>query len=115
MAGLVVGTFEAENQAAEAVRKLLNSCVRTEHVRTSTLPPRRFATASRRRSVQAHQRPQRGGITVAVRTAGHVAQILALRILREHGARDVGHAPEPVLAPARKALGSGSAQFALPL
>ena len=118
MADVVVGTFEAENQAARAVSKLLASCVPSEHVRTLTLRPRSFGAASRRSRGQAHARPQAGGITVAVRTSNHVSQILALRVLREHGARDVGHAPLDYLPyPLRKNAPStarASAQFALP-
>ena len=117
MAGVVVGTFEAENQAAQAVQKLLQSCVPSEHVRTLTVRPRPFGAASRRSRVQSHLRPQRGGITVAVKTAGHVAQHLALRVLREHGARDVAHTTLGAASQlARKARpGPSSGQFSLPL
>ena len=117
MAGMVTGTFEAENQAAQAVRKLLRSCVPSEAVRTLTVRPRRFGAASRRSRGEIHLRPQRGGITVAVQTADHVSQHLALRVLREHGARDIGHAAvEPSSLPAKKPSGGlPSTQYPLPL
>jgi len=117
MADVVLGTFEAESQAARAVRKLLASCVPSDHVRTLTVRPRPFGAASRR-SRGTHTRQPGGGITVAVRTSNHVSQMLALRVLREHGARDVGHAPLDSLPyPLRKTSPSparASAQFPLP-
>ena len=116
MTGVVVGTFEAENQAAQAVQKLLQSCVPSDDVRTLTLRPRHFGAASRRSRVQSQLRPQRGGITVAVKTAGHVAQHLAVRVLREHGARDVAHSPLAAQSRVKKIPAAPpSAQFSLPL
>lgn len=77
MNAVVTGTFEAENQAVRAVRKLLNSCVPSNCVRT-IVPRTRMAAQS-----------ERGGIMVAVRASDHVSRYLAMKVLRDHGARDI--------------------------
>lgn len=87
MYALVTGTFEAENQAIEAARKLLRSCVPPDRVRT-ILPGSRKRLAIHRAEGGRTPR-QSGGILVAVRTVDHVCQALALKVLQEHGARDI--------------------------
>ena len=82
---LVTGTFEAETQAARAVRKLLNACVPSHRVRT-IVPRGRQRPAASRTDISAGSR---GGILVAVRASDHVSQYLALKVLRDHGARDI--------------------------
>jgi hypothetical protein len=138
MKTIVTGKFAAEKQAARAVDKLLNACIRGGHVRAFLLnrpgrPPRRSAErrvpswrigrtaeetiddasaavelevgpAAVADGVQVSayvgnlsgtgegepQMPQRpAGIIVAVETSNHVAQALAVNVLREHGARAI--------------------------
>ena len=73
---LVTGTFEAQHKAAQAVRKLVKSCVPMDRVRT-TSP----GTGKRQATY--------GPIKVAVMAAEYVAQQLAIRILRNYGAHDI--------------------------
>src|SRR6266481_1667149 len=99
MATVVVGMFEAENQASQAVSKLLRSCVPSGHVRTLVARRRGPSAASTRsngrrssdrRGVE-QRSEQPGGILVAVNAADNVSKFLAVRVLREHGARDIEH------------------------
>jgi hypothetical protein len=115
MYSLVVGTFEAENQAIEAERKLLHSCVPSDRVRT-ILPGSRKRLAQLR-AEGGHAPGQPGGILVAVKALDNVCQALAVKVLREHGARDIERLnaerrarPRPST---RKTL--PSIQYALPL
>lgn len=87
MYALVTGTFEAENQAIEAERKLLRSCVPSDRVRTIFPGSRKRRAALRAESGRTPRQP--GGIMVAVRAGDHVCQALAVKVLREHGARDI--------------------------
>jgi len=80
---LVTGIFEAEHQAAQAVRKLVKSCVPTDLVRTIR------STAGRTpRSNGTTSRPS-GVVKVAVKAREYVAQQLAIKILRDYGAHDI--------------------------
>lgn len=87
MNALVTGTFEAENQANEAVRKLLRACVPSNRVRTILPGTRRRLAAHLAEGGSALSEP--GGILVAIKAPDNVSQCLALRVLREHGARNI--------------------------
>jgi hypothetical protein len=87
MYALVMGTFEAENQAIEAERKLLRSCIPSDRVHT-LFPGARKRLAALRADAGRNPR-QPGGILVAVRAGDHVCQALAVKVLQEHGARDI--------------------------
>jgi hypothetical protein len=138
MKTIVTGKFAAEKQAARAVDKLLNACIRGDHVRAFLLnrPGRPLRRGAERRAqswrigrtaedtvddasaavelevgpaavadgVQvsayagnlsgadegARRMPQHTArIIVAVETSNHVAQALAVNVLREHGARAI--------------------------
>ena len=78
---LVTGTFEDEQHAAQAVRKLVKSCVPVDLVRTIPARKGKRHPADRKRSQQA--------VRVAVRTVEYVVQQLAIRILRGFGAQDI--------------------------
>ena len=84
---LITGTFPAEQQAAEAVRQLIKSCVPLENVRT-ILPGMRLNLA-RHQADGGHAPKEPGSIMVAVKAPQYVQQRLAEKILREHGARDI--------------------------
>ena len=80
---LVTGIFETEHQAGQAVRKLVKSCVPTDFVRTI------HSTAGRaRRSNDTASEPS-GVVKVAVKAREFVAQKLAIKILRDYGARHI--------------------------
>ena len=123
MAIVVVGMFDAESQAAEAVHKLLRSCVPSGHVRT--LVPRRhqLSIASKRRSGRrssdrrgGEQRSEQpGGILVAVNAADNVSKFLAVNVLRKHGARDIEHTAAGHQAPPQKESGTGVPSVQYPL
>lgn len=141
MAAVIVGTFEAENQAAKAVRKLLRSCVPSAHVRTLApafrrsggVSVRRVRVPERRANARMSERrkdargPDRrtdvqvsteraGGILVTVKAADNVSQCLAVKVLREHGARNIEQTTAAQSAPAKKSRsGSPSVQYPLPL
>ena len=87
MNALVTGTFEVENQAVEAVRKLLRSCVPSNCVRTILPGMRKRLAAHRTEGGPIPEEP--GGILVAVKAPDNVSQYLALRVLSEHGARNI--------------------------
>ena len=82
MKTLVRGTFAAEDQAAQAVSKLIKSCIPLDLVRTI------FPTA-RKRHAAPRPASSQGGIMVAVKASQYVAQQLAIKILRDHGAHDI--------------------------
>ena len=88
MYALVMGTFEAESQAMEAERKLLRSCIPSDRVRT-LFPGARKRLAALLRADGGRTHRQSGGILVAVRAVDHVCQALAVKVLQEHGARDI--------------------------
>src|ERR1700704_1328090 len=118
MGMLVVGTFEAEKQAAQAVRKLLRSCVPSEHVRTLAPALRRRISGAIRNGKGRLRDKQSGGILVAVNAADNVSQVLAVKVLREHGARDIEQtsAAAPRSTTAKRARhGLPSIQYPLPL
>ena len=112
---LVTGTFEVENQAIAAVRKLLRSCVPSNRVRT-IFPGMRKRLAAHH-SEGGGDPVQPGGILVAVKAPDNVSEHLALRVLREHGARNIEcRSAERRRAPRatpRRAL--PSVQYPLPL
>jgi hypothetical protein len=115
MYALVMGTFEAENQAIEAEQKLLRSCIPSDRVHTLFPGARKRLAALR--GDGGRTRRQSGGILVAVRAVDHVCQALAVKVLQEHGARDIERLnaerrvrPRPS---ARKTL--PSVQYPLPL
>ena len=87
MYALVVGTFEAENQAIAAERMLLHSCVPADRVRTILPGSRKRLARLRADGGRAPQQP--GGIVVAVKAFDNVCQALALKVLREHGASNI--------------------------
>lgn len=70
---LITGTFGGEWQAAQAVRKLVKSCVPTERVQTLSAGPARRHAA----------------IKVSVMAPHYVEQQLAMKILRDYGADDI--------------------------
>ena len=112
---LVTGTFEVENQAAKAVSKLLRSCVPSSLVRTILPGMRKRLAAHRSEGGPPPDEP--GGILVAVKAPDNVSEHLVLRVLREHGARNIERRnaerrarPRPT---ARRTL--PSVQFPLPL
>src|SRR5215813_13045283 len=100
MATVVTGTFEAENQATSAVRKLLRSCVPSERVRTLVSARRRSHYASQR-SCGRRNAEQPGGIQVAVNAADNVSKCLAVSVFREHGARDIEQTAAPNVNPTK--------------
>ena len=112
MNALVTGVFEAENQASEAVRKLLRSCVPSNRVRT-ILPGTRKRQAAR----GGPQPPEPGGILVAVKAADNVSECLALRVLRQHGARNIERRNAERRASPRRSAGRTlpGVQYPLPL
>ena len=84
---LVTGTFQAEAQAYQAVRKLIDSCVPAKLVRA-------IVPGSRRRLAEhesdgGHPLKEPGGILVSVKAPEYVAQCLAVKILRDYGACDI--------------------------
>lgn len=87
MYALVMGTFEAQNQAIAAERALLHSCVPSDRVSTILPGSRKRLARFRADGGQAPHEP--GGIVVAVKALDNVCQALALKVLREHGARDI--------------------------
>jgi len=87
MSTLITGTFQAEQQAVRAVRKLIKSCVPTDLVRT-ILPGTRKRLAAHQ-SEGGHAPREPGGIMVAVKAPEYVAQRLAMKILRDYGAREI--------------------------
>ena len=87
MSTLVTGTFQAEAQAYQAVRKLIQSCVPANFVRT-ILPGSRKRLAAHG-SEGGHPPKEPGGILVAIKTPEYVAQRLAVKILRDQGACDI--------------------------
>jgi hypothetical protein len=114
MNALVTGTFEAENQAIEAVRKLLRACVPSNRVRTILPGTRKKLVAHRADSDL--QAEQHGGILVAVKAPDNVSECLALRVLRQHGARNIERRSAERRSPRsshRKTL--PSVQYPLPL
>jgi hypothetical protein len=118
MAAVIVGMFEAEKQAAQAVRKLLHSCVPSDHVRTVVATPRRPFGPAFRRSRGPRREQQSAGIMVAVKTADHVSQQLAVSVLRAHGARDIERTafkPESSVPAGKSGDELPSVQYPLPL
>ena len=87
MNALVTGTFEVENQAVEAVRKLLQSCISSSLVRT-ILPGMRKRLAAHH-AEGGGDPAQPGGIMVAVKAPDNVSQFLIMRVLRQYGARNI--------------------------
>ncbi len=114
MLALVTGTFEAENQAVEAVSKLMRSCVPSDRVRTIFTSLRR-PTAHRAQGGRNPEEP--GGIRVSVRAPEYVAQHLAVKVLRDHGARDIEHVNAERRAKPRQSVRGPlpSVQYALAL
>jgi hypothetical protein len=104
MSTLVTGTFQTENQAREAVRKLVKSCVPVDLVKT-ILPGMRLRLAEHQ-AHGGHAPREPGAIMVAVKAPEYVAQRLAIKILREQGAREIEcvGAPEAVAQPANPRL-----------
>ena len=76
MSTLVTGTFEGEHQAAQAVRKLVKSCVPMDRVQTTS-------------SGSGKRHAAHGPIKVAVTAPQFVEQQLAIKILRDYGAHDI--------------------------
>ena len=117
MYALVTGTFEAEHQAIEAERKLLHSCVPSDRVRTIFPGSRKRLTALHAEGIRTPRQP--GGIVVAVRAVDHVCQALAVKVLREHGARDIERLNAERRAKPRprniRRAALPSVQYALPL
>ena len=116
MYAVVMGTFEVEHQAIEAERKLLHSCVPSDRVRTILPGSRKRLAALREEGGHTPRHP--GGIMVAVRAADHVCQALAVKVLREHGARDIEHLNAERRArprPTSTRRAAPSVQYALPL
>jgi hypothetical protein len=99
MSTLVTGIFQAEDQARQAVRHLIKSCVPMDLVRT-ILPGMRLRLAAHQAD-GGHAPKEPGTVMVAVKAPEYVAQRLAVKILREHGARDIEcvSAPQPMAAP----------------
>lgn len=119
MGAIVTGRFEAEQQAARAIDKLLGSCVSCDHVRTFFLTPSERqadfelevgpAAAAGGVEVTAYMgslgadvggagataKQKSAEILVAVETPDSVSQVLAANVLREHGARGVERAAKP--------------------
>jgi len=95
MSTLVTGTFQAEDQARQAVRHLVKSCVPMDLVRT-ILPGMRLRLAAHE-AEGGHAPKEPGTVMVAVKAPEYVAQRLAIKILREHGAREIEcmSAPQP--------------------
>ena len=102
MSTLVTGIFQAEDQARQAVRHLIKSCVPMDLVRT-ILPGMRLRLAAHE-AEGGHAPKEPGTVMVAVKAPEYVAQRLAVKILREHGAREIEcmSAPPP-LAPTQAA------------
>ena len=84
---LITGTFQAEHQAVQAVRKLVKSCVPMDLVRT-ILPGTRRRLAAHE-SEGGHPPREPGSIMVAVKAPEYVSQRLAVKILRDHGAQEI--------------------------
>ena len=96
MSTLVTGIFQAEDQARQAVRHLIKSCVPMDLVRT-ILPGMRLRLAAHE-AEGGHAPKEPGTVMVAVKAPEYVAQRLAIKILREHGAREIEcvSAPQPM-------------------
>jgi hypothetical protein len=115
MNALVIGTFEAENQAVQAVRKLVRSCVPSDSVRTIFPGARKRLAAHRAQGGADPKEP--GGILVSVRAPEYVAQRLAVKIMRDHGARDIANVNAERRAKPRPRVHQAlpSVQYPLPL
>jgi len=115
MHALVIGAFEAENQAVQAVRKLVRSCVPSNSVHTIFPGARKQLAALRAQG--GHNPKEPGGILVSVRAPEYVSQCLAVKIMRDHGARDIENVNAERRAKPRRRVHQPlpSVQYPLPL
>jgi|SoiMethySBSTD1v2_1073268.scaffolds.fasta_scaffold58369_4 hypothetical protein len=84
---LITGTFQAEQQAVQAVRKLVKSCVPMDLMRTILPGTRRRLAAHEAEGGHPPREP--GSIMVAVKAPEYVSQCLVVKILRDHGAHEI--------------------------